>query len=84
MQAPRGRQLKIHSNIVNVPGDVTYMYIVSMLPQLLCQAGTIKVNLKLKLQHKSSALFSLGEVLVHCRLAPTPQHFVMPQNVIIL
>lgn len=24
MQAPRGRQLKIHGNIVNVPADVTH------------------------------------------------------------
>ena len=54
MQAPRGRQLKIHSNIVNVPTDVTHT--MSMLPQLPSETGTIKVNLKRKLQYKSSAL----------------------------
>ena len=54
MQAPRGRQLKIHGNIVNVPADVAYS--VTMLPQLHSQTATIKVNLKHKLQYKSSAL----------------------------
>lgn len=32
MQALRGRQLKIHGNIVNMPADVTHT--VSMLPRL--------------------------------------------------
>ena len=54
MQAPRGRQLKIHGNVVNVPADVTDT--VNMLPRLACQDGTIKVNLKRKLPYKSSAL----------------------------
>ena len=54
MQAPRGRQLKLHGNIVNVPADV--IHTVSMLPRLQSQTGTIKVNLKRKLQYKSSAL----------------------------
>ena len=54
MQAPQGRQLKIHGNIVNVPADVTHT--VTMLPQLHSQTATIKVNLKHKLQYKSSAL----------------------------
>ena len=54
MQAPRGKQLKIHGNIVNVPANVTNT--VSMLPRLPCEAGTIKVNLKRKLQYKSSAM----------------------------
>ena len=44
MQAPRGKQLKIHGNIVNVPANVA------------SEAATIKVNLKRKLQYKSSAL----------------------------
>ena len=48
MQTPRGRQLKIHGNIVNVPADVAYT--VTMLPQLHSQTATIKVNLKRKLQ----------------------------------
>lgn len=42
-QAPRGRQLKLHGNIVHVPVDVTHP--VSMLPWLESQTGTIKVNL---------------------------------------
>ena len=54
MQAPRGKQLKIHGNIVNVPADVSNT--VSMLPRLPSEIGTIKVNLKRRLQYKSSAL----------------------------
>jgi len=54
MQAPTGKQLKIHGNIVNVPADVTST--VTMLLWLPCQTETIKVNLKRKLQFKSSAL----------------------------
>ena len=54
MQAPRGKQLKINGNIVNVPADVANT--VSMLPRLPDETGTIKVNLKRKLQYKSSAL----------------------------
>ena len=44
MQAPRGRQLKVHGNIVNVPADVTHT--VSLLPRLQSHTGTIKVNLQ--------------------------------------
>ena len=54
MQAPRGRQLKINGNIVNVPADISNT--ISMLPRLPDETGTIKVNLKRKLQYKSSAL----------------------------
>nr|XP_058946351.1 uncharacterized protein LOC131774356 [Pocillopora verrucosa] len=54
MQAPRGRQFKIHGNVVNVPAEVTDT--VNILPRLPNDAGTIKVNLKRKLQYKSSAL----------------------------
>ena len=54
MQAPRGRQLKIHGNVVNVPAEVSNT--VNMLPRLPSETGTIKVNLKRKLQYKSSAL----------------------------
>ena len=54
MQAPRGKQLKIHGNVVNVPANVTNT--VSMLPRLSSEAGTIKINLKRKLQYKSSAI----------------------------
>ncbi len=53
-QAPRGRQLKITGNVVNVPADVTNTVI--MLPRLSHETGTIKVQLKRRLQYKSSAL----------------------------
>ena len=39
LQAPRGKQIKINGNVVNVPE----------------QTGTIKVQLKRRLQYKSSA-----------------------------
>ena len=48
MQAPRGRQLKIYGNIVNVPVDATYT--LTMLPQVPCQTATIKIILKRKLR----------------------------------
>lgn len=54
MQAPRGKQLKIHGNVVNVPADVSNT--VRILPRLPSETGTIKVNLKRRLQYKSSAL----------------------------
>ena len=54
MQAPRGKQLKINGNIVNVPADVANT--VSMLPRLPSETSTIKVNFKRRLQYKSSAL----------------------------
>ena len=54
MQAPRGKQLKIHGNVVNVPADVVNT--VSMLPRLPSETGTVEVNLKRKLQYKSSAM----------------------------
>ena len=54
MQAPRGKQFKISGNIVNVPADVTNT--VNTLPRLRQETGTIKVQLKRRLQYKSSAL----------------------------
>ena len=53
-QAPRGGQLKITGNVVNVPADVNST--VNMLPRLPDETGTIKVQLKRRLQYKSSAL----------------------------
>jgi hypothetical protein len=53
-QAPRGGQLKIMGNVVNVPADVNNT--VNMLPRLPHETGTIKVQLKRRLQYKSSAL----------------------------
>jgi hypothetical protein len=53
-QAPRGGQLKITGNVVNVPADVNNT--VNMLPRLPHETGTIKVQLKWRLQYKSSAL----------------------------
>ena len=52
MQAPRGRQFKIHGMYVPVEVSNT----VNMLPRLPSETGTVKVNLKRKLQYKSSAL----------------------------
>ena len=54
MQAPRRKQFKLQGNVVNVPADVTNT--VTMLPRLPTETATIKVNLKRKLQFKSSAL----------------------------
>ena len=54
MQAPRGNQLKIKGNIVNVPADVNNT--VNVLPRLPQESGTIKVQLKRRLQYKSCAL----------------------------
>ena len=54
MQAPRGKQLKINGNVVNVSADV--INTVNLLPRLPEQTGTIKVQLKRRLQYKSSAL----------------------------
>ena len=53
-QAPRGEQLKINGNVVNVPADVNST--VNMLPRLADDTGAIKVQLKRRLQYKSSAL----------------------------
>lgn len=54
LQAPRGGQFKITGNVVNVPADVCNT--VTMLPRLAQDTGTIKVQLKRRLQYKSSAL----------------------------
>ena len=54
MQAPRGNQFKIKGNVVNVPADVNNT--VNVLPRLPQESGTIKVQLKRRLQYKSSAL----------------------------
>ena len=54
MQAPRCGQLKINGNIVNVPADV--INTVNMLLRFPNETGIIKVNLKRRLQYKSSAL----------------------------
>ena len=53
-QAPRGGQLKITGNVVNVPADVNST--VNMLPRLPDETGTIKVQLKRRSQYKISAL----------------------------
>ncbi|CAB3986940.1 Hypothetical predicted protein [Paramuricea clavata] len=58
MQAPRGRQPKITGNVVNVPADICNT--VNMLPRLPQDTGTIKVQLKCRLQYKSSSALSLN------------------------
>ena len=63
MQAPRGKQLKIRGNIVNVHADV--INTVTMLPRLPNEAETIKIHLKRRLQYNSSALsLNVGPVKV--------------------
>lgn len=54
LRAPRGGQLKIYGNVVNVPADVNST--ISVLPRLPHGIGTISVNLKRRLQYKGSAL----------------------------
>ena len=55
MLAPRlAFQNLLQGNVVNVPGDVNN--IVNMLPRLPQESGTIKVQLKRRLEYKSSAL----------------------------
>ena len=53
-QAPRCGQLKINGNGVNVPADVNST--VNVLPRLADDTCTMKVQLKRRLQYKSSAL----------------------------
>ena len=53
-EAPRGKQMKICGNIVNVPANVVNT--VSVLPRLSKEAGIIKVQLKRKLKYKSYTL----------------------------
>ena len=48
LQAPRGNQFKIKGNVLNVPADVNNT--VSMLPWLPKEIGTIKVQLKRRLE----------------------------------
>ena len=54
LQAPRGNQFKIKGNVINVPAEVNNT--VNMLPCLPQESGTIKVQLKRRLEYKSSAL----------------------------
>ncbi|XP_078345269.1 uncharacterized protein LOC144630776 [Oculina patagonica] len=53
-EAARGKQFKIHGNIVNVPADV--INTVNILPRLSTETDTIKVQLKRKLKYKNYVL----------------------------
>jgi len=53
-EAARGKQLKIHGNIVNVPADVVNT--VDKQPRLSTETDTIKVHLKRKLKYKNYVL----------------------------
>ncbi|XP_078373061.1 uncharacterized protein LOC144656692 [Oculina patagonica] len=53
-EAARGKQFKIHGNIVNVPADVVNT--VTILPRLSSETETIKVQLKRKLKYKNYVL----------------------------
>ena len=50
-KAARGKQWKIHGNLVNVPADVVNT--VHMLPRQLTDTETIKVQLKRKLKYRN-------------------------------
>ena len=87
MQAPRGKQFKINGNVVNVPADVTNT--INMLPRLPEQTGTIKVQLKRRLQYKSSALslnvrphkvFQAAAWLAHKSVLYREQGITLDQN----
>ena len=54
LQAPRANQFKIKGNVVNVLAEVNNT--VNMLPWLPQESGTIKVQLKRRLEYKSPAL----------------------------
>ena len=53
-EAARGKQLKIHGNVVNVPADVANT--ANVLPRVSTQTETIKVQLKRKLMYKHYVL----------------------------
>ena len=53
-KAPRGKQMKIIGNVVNVPANVVNT--VNVLPRLSNESGIIKVQLKRKLKYKSYML----------------------------
>lgn len=53
-EAPRGKQMKITGNVVNVPANVVNTVIV--LPRLSHEGGIIRVQLKRKLKYKSYTL----------------------------
>jgi len=46
-ELPRGRQLPIHGNVVNVPSDVNSIY--RLLPKPINESQTIPITLKSKL-----------------------------------
>ena len=54
LQAPGGNQFELKRNVVNVPAEVNNT--VNMLPWLPQESGTIKIQLKRRLECKSSAL----------------------------
>ena len=51
-EAPRGKQLKINGNVVNVPADVAHT--ASILPRMINDTNTIKMQLKRRLSYKHS------------------------------
>ena len=53
-EGSRGKQLKIHGNIVNVPADVVNT--ANVLPRVSTRTETIKVQLKRKLMYKHCVL----------------------------
>ena len=62
MQAPRGGQLKINGNIVNVSAEVNTT--ISMLPRLPNENGTI--NIKLKSTPRGFAFYISSQYTKQC------------------
>ena len=54
-ELPRGGQLSIHGNVVNLPADVNS--IVNTLPRPINESQTIPIKLKRKLSYKHHYLF---------------------------
>ena len=53
-EAPRGKQLRINGNVVNVPADVAHT--ATLLPRLPSDTYTIKMQLKRRLAYKHATL----------------------------
>ena len=53
-ELPRGGQLSIHGNVVNVPSNVTS--VVTSLPRLLSDSATIPIKFKRKLSYKQLSI----------------------------
>ena len=60
MQAPRGKQLKINGNVVNVPANVVDTF--NLQPQTLSDTRTIKINLSFAIASTTIAVQTFSNV----------------------